>query len=213
MLEAMVVQTGAHREGCTTQLTREWPVARVLALVHHESVHLGEGFSTLPTRVWALTVLPRPASSPLLCTEVVTEGISCLPLITVIAALANMLAFVALEVAAVHEGGVTLVTFEGSLASVLAVVHVQLALLGVCSAAHLALVHIFEVVVLLVHVKNHLEGEVLTTHITLVECSPTWLLAGGGTCCPRHLACPRHLPAAQCGLGMEAAAAAMLFLC
>lgn len=182
----------------------------MLAFVHHESVHLGEGFSTLPTCVWALTVLPRPATSPLLCTEVVTEGIGRLPLVTVIAALADMLAFVALEVAAVHEGGVTLITLEGSLASVLAVMHVQLALLRVCSATHLALVHILEVVVLLVHVKNHLEWEVLATHITLVECSPTRLLAGGGACCPRHLACPRHLPAAQCGL--EMGAAAMFFL-
>lgn len=183
----------------------------MLALVHHESVHLGEGFSTLPTCIRALAILPRHASSPLLCTEVVTEGIGRLPLITVIPALANVLAFVALEVAAVHEGGVTLITLEGSLTGVLAVVHVQLALLGVCSATHLALVHILEVVVLLVHVKNHLEGEILATHITLVECSPTWLLTGGGTRCPRHLACPRHLPAAQCWLGMGAAA--MLILC
>lgn len=197
MLEAVIVQTGTHREGCPTQFTGEWPLSRMLSLMHHESVHLREGFSALPTCVGALSFLPRPTSSPLLCTEIVTKGIGCLPLIAVIPPLANMLAFVALEVAAVHERRITLITFERALTSVLAVVHVQLTLLRIRSAAHMALVHILEVVILFVHVKNHLEGKVLATHITLVECSSTLLLAGGGARRPRHFACPRHLPAAQ----------------
>lgn len=206
MLKAVVVEADTHRESCPTEITGVRPVTGVLAFVHHQGVHFGEALPTLSTGVGALSLLPCSIPCTLLRAKVVTEGVCCLPLITVVAPLANMLPFVALQVAAVHEGGVTFITLERPLTRVLAVVHVQLALLGIGGATHMTLVHILEVVVLLVHVKDHFEGEVLAAHITLVQRGAARLLAGGGARCPRHLAGFGHLLAAQWRLGRAAAA-------
>lgn len=185
MLQLVVIEACPDSENRPALLAPVGPFAGVSTLVDHQGVHLGKRLATLGTRVRVLGILLRgdggTTFGTFFGTQIVTEGVSCLPLVTVVPALAHVFPLVSLEVTAVHEGGVTLVTLKGPLPRVFPVVHVQLTLFWIGHATDRTLENVLKRVVLFVHVQHHLERKVLATDIALME--RTVLLAGGSPGC------------------------------